>query len=79
MISSVKSGHVVTSPFEHHSVLNACQALENNNVQVTNVSLDKDGRISASDVLAAIRPDTKLVKVEAVCYAYQKILHNSKT
>jgi len=34
VISSVKSGHVLTSAFEHHSVLNACQALEKSGVQV---------------------------------------------
>lgn len=55
--------HIITSSIEHHSVLNACRALERKNIQVTYLPVDKMGRISARDILATICPNTKLVSV----------------
>lgn len=56
--------HIITSIIEHHSVLNACRALEQGgSVEVTYLSVDNTGRISVEDVKAAIKHNTKLVSI----------------
>jgi len=55
--------HVITSAIEHHSVLHACRALEQEGVDVTYLPVDSVGRISLDSVKAVIQPDTKLVSV----------------
>lgn len=57
------SKHIITSSIEHHSVLNACRALEENGMAVTYLPVDASGRVSVADVEAAIRPYTKLVTI----------------
>lgn len=63
VLSSVVSGHVITSSIEHHSVLNSCHALERKGIDVTYLPVDKMGLISPTSVMEAIRPDTKLVSI----------------
>lgn len=58
-----ESKHIITSSIEHHSVLTACSALEKNGVAVTYLPADASGRVSATDVIMAIRPNTKLVTI----------------
>lgn len=58
-----ESKHIITSSIEHHSVLTACSALEKNGVEVTYLPADASGRVSATDVIMAIRPNTKLVTI----------------
>lgn len=59
--------HVVTSVAEHNSVLRPLDFLESQrNVKVSRVVCDADGRIDASDVIAEIRPNTKLVVLSHV-------------
>lgn len=55
--------HVVTTNIEHHAVLNACQALEKEGVEVTYVPAGRGGVVAVEDVRAAIRPATVLVTV----------------
>lgn len=55
--------HIITSTIEHHSVLNACRTIEDNETIVTYLPVDSSGRISVADVKAAIRPYTKLVTI----------------
>jgi len=55
--------HIITSAIEHHSVLNACRAIEDNETIVTYLPVDSSGLISVADVKAAIRPYTKLVTI----------------
>jgi cysteine desulfurase len=55
--------HIITSPIEHHSVLNACHALEARGTDVTYIRVDSSGRVSTADVESAIRPNTKLVTI----------------
>jgi cysteine desulfurase len=55
--------HVITSSIEHHSVLNACRALESQGGSVTYLPVDSLGRASVKDVSSAIRTNTKLVSV----------------
>jgi cysteine desulfurase len=47
--------HVITSTLEHEAVLNACEALERQGVQVTYVSPDRSGRIDPESVRRAIQ------------------------
>ena len=56
-------GHVVTTAIEHEAVLATCQTLEAEGAKVTYVKPNRQGRVSAEGVAAAIRPDTKIVSV----------------
>jgi cysteine desulfurase len=58
-----QSIHVITSPIEHPSVINACHAFEQRGVSVTYLPVNGDGIVSVIDVEAALRPDTKLVSI----------------
>ncbi|WP_066365397.1 cysteine desulfurase family protein [Neobacillus fumarioli] len=55
--------HVITTAVEHHAVLHACQKLEQLGFEVTYLPVDETGRISVSDLEAALRDDTILVSV----------------
>ena len=56
-------GHLITTNFEHHAVLNPCKALEKEGYEVTYLKVDRDGLITPEQLKAAIRPDTLLVSV----------------
>lgn len=58
--------HIVTTAVEHSAVLEPCKWLENQGYEVTYVEPDKNGDISASQILDAVRPDTALVSVMMV-------------
>ena len=55
--------HIITTSIEHHSVLNACRALEKNGVDVTCLPVSASGLVSVEDVEGAIMPHTKLVSI----------------
>jgi cysteine desulfurase len=55
--------HVITTQIEHHAVLNACQALERQGVEVSYLPVDGDGLLDPDDVRRAIRPETILITV----------------
>ena len=55
--------HIITTQIEHHAVLHTCQQMEQFGFDVTYLPVDKDGGVSASDVLNAIRDETILVSV----------------
>jgi cysteine desulfurase len=55
--------HIITTAIEHHSVLNACHALEQSGIEVTFLPVDNTGLISADDVIRAVQPHTKLVSI----------------
>jgi len=55
--------HIITSTIEHHAVLNACKALEQQGIEVTYVPVDSRGLIDPESVRAAIRPNTKLISI----------------
>lgn len=55
--------HIITTQIEHHAVLHTCQQMEQFGFDVTYLPVDKDGRVSVSDVLNAVRDETILVSV----------------
>jgi cysteine desulfurase len=55
--------HIVTSAIEHPSVAEAVRSLEQRRCDVTRVAPSRSGVVDADEVIAAIRPDTKLVTV----------------
>ena len=60
----VKPGHhIITTIFEHHSVLMTYKELEKTGVKVTYLDVDKDGKISLDDLKEAICKDTVLVSI----------------
>jgi cysteine desulfurase len=56
-------GHVVTTAIEHAAVLEPCRTLEREGFEVTRITPNRDGLVSAGDVSAALRPDTVLVSM----------------
>lgn len=55
--------HIISTRIEHKSVLEPLQKLAESGFEVTLIDPDRSGRISADQVLAAIRPTTLLVSV----------------
>ena len=55
--------HIITSFVEHEAVLNVCQALEKQGVDVTYLHVDQDGSIDLEDLRAALRKDTMLITI----------------
>ena len=58
-----KSGHIITTKFEHHAVLNSCKRLEKEGFEVTYLDVGKEGVINPKDVAKALRPETILVSI----------------
>lgn len=58
-----KPFHVITSQIEHPSVLEPCRFIERLGAEVTQVPVDRLGRVAPADVAAAIRPHTALISI----------------
>lgn len=61
-----QSPHVVTSMIEHKAVVDTCKWLEQQGVEVTWLSPDRDGRTPPERVLEALRDNTVLVSLMLV-------------
>ena len=61
-----KGKHIVTTAIEHAAVLETCKDLERQGYEVTYLKPDKTGRITAEQVVSALRPDTALVSMMLV-------------
>ena len=59
----VKNVNVVSTAFEHSSVWETQRSLERRGVAVSYLRPNRDGVISAADVAAALRPNTRFVSI----------------
>lgn len=55
--------HLITTAAEHHAVLDTARALQDEGFELTILPVDADGRVTAEQVVAALRDDTILVSV----------------
>ncbi len=58
-----KTGHVIASTIEHHSVLNSLEALKNQGYKTTLVGVNGQGFVDLEKLKQAIRKDTLLISV----------------
>lgn len=58
--------HIVTTAVEHSAVLQACAWAEKDGWEVTYLTPDHSGNLTAEQVLTAVRPDTALVSMMMV-------------
>lgn len=61
-----RSGHIISSYYEHSSVSEALKQLQAHGFEVTLLKPEADGRISPEKVELALRPDTILVSIMQV-------------
>lgn len=65
-LSAAASGrpcHIVTTTIEHPSALEPARQLASRGIEATFVGCGAGGRVDAAEVIAAIRPETRLVSV----------------
>lgn len=55
--------HIITTAIEHHAVLNSCQALEQQGIEVTYVPVGSTGVIDPDEIRRTLRPETILISV----------------
>jgi cysteine desulfurase len=55
--------HLITTSIEHSAILQTAKKLERSGVQTTYVAPQASGLIDPSDILRAIRPETRLISV----------------
>jgi len=58
-----KGNHVITTAIEHSSILEPLEALAKEGATVTTLPVSHEGRVSADDLMAALRPETVLVSI----------------
>ena len=63
--SLVPGDHLITSAIEHKSVLAPARRLEKRGVELTILQPDREGFIDPAKVREALRPNTRLVSIEA--------------
>lgn len=55
--------HIITSEYEHHSVLNSMKELENKGYNVTYLNVSSDGVVKFEDFIKAVRNDTVFASI----------------
>lgn len=55
--------HLITTAIEHHAVLHAAQSLESRGVEVTFLPVTLQGIVEPAALLAALKPNTRLVSI----------------
>lgn len=67
IFGTARRGHVITTAYEHNSVLRPLRELERRGlIRFTVITPDQSGSINARDVESAIRPDTYLIAVNHI-------------
>jgi cysteine desulfurase len=61
--AAAKGAHLIVTAADHKSVLDPAKTLARAGYELTVLDVDRDGRVSAEEVAAAIRPNTALVSV----------------
>src|SRR5207302_3452524 len=62
--ASAKADHIISAKTEHHAVLNTVEHLEKHEgFEVTWLNVSRDGIIDLDQLVAGIRPDTRLVSI----------------
>lgn len=61
--TDVKKPHIITSSIEHLAVLETCQFMENDGVEVSYLKVDKNGIISIDELKKKIKNNTILISV----------------
>ena len=65
-LNLLQSGqHLITSRIEHKSVIAPAERLQKSGVEVTFLDPDREGRIEPEMVREALRPETRMVSIEA--------------
>jgi cysteine desulfurase len=60
-----KGDHIVTAATEHHAVLDPCKRLAREGYRITNLPVDRCGRVSPEQVAEALKERTILVSIMA--------------
>jgi len=60
---SAQRGHIITTKFEHHAVLEPCQELAKQGFDVTFLDVGEEGIVNPEDIKKALRPETILVSI----------------
>ncbi len=63
MANEGKGNHIITSPVEHHAVIETCKFLEKRGYNVTYLPVDEYGMVDPDDVRRAITDETVLISV----------------
>ncbi len=58
-----RKGHILTTPIEHHAILNSCKELEQMGCGVSYLKVDESGRVLLNEVEGALLENTCLVSV----------------
>jgi cysteine desulfurase len=59
-----RGNHIITTAFEHHAVLDLCQAMEKEGFAVTYLPVEPEtGFVREADLVAAIRPETTVISI----------------
>lgn len=58
-----RKSHLITTPIEHHAVLEACEAVRELGWEVTLVPVDRHGMVDPDEIRRAITPRTGLISV----------------
>ena len=58
-----KGNHIVTTPIEHHAVMEACKSLQRGGFRITYLPVDEYGLVDPQDVKKAITDKTILISV----------------
>lgn len=61
--SKLKKKHIITTKIEHPAILETCEQLEKDGVEITYVGVNSNGQVCLEDIKNAVRDDTVIVSV----------------